>query len=352
MKGRWLTLPAALVLVGAALSGAAAADGGSGVRGRAAWRGELVPGVVVYAFDSTDGGFQQGAVARSEPTATDGTYSLALPPGGYTLVAASGDDPQPLPPRPGDYYCYYSGSPVVVQDGAWSPVGFNLVKVSTEGRGRGTRAAIQGVVTYRDGPLERLYLYLYRDAGQGFRGPGLSTVPVGSGGRFKVAVSPGAYYVIARKRLRGGMYGPMEIGDYFNYYPGNPVTVEEKEVVTLELETVTRISQLEEGDVALPTIYGTVTGPDDAGLPGIRVMLYSPGEHRGRPLYFSEPTGDDGRFQLPVPVTGSYSVVARETFGGPAAPGERFGLYDSGTPVSVEKGKDVKGLHIVVEVTQ
>jgi hypothetical protein len=48
----------------------------SGVSGRIAWRGELVPGVIVSAYASVDGDFLADPVAVSEPAATDGTYRL------------------------------------------------------------------------------------------------------------------------------------------------------------------------------------------------------------------------------------------------------------------------------------
>ena len=124
------------------------------------------------------------------------------------------------------------------------------------------------------------------------------------------------------------MYGPMEIGDHFNYYPGNPVTVSEGENVHIRLETVTRVSQLEEGEARAPTVQGTVVDPDGNPVSGLRVFAYRPGEVRGRPLYFSEPSGSLGRFSLLVPVSGDFTLVAKERFGGPAAEGEFSGRLE------------------------
>ncbi|MDF1535356.1 MAG: carboxypeptidase-like regulatory domain-containing protein [bacterium] len=308
------------------------------MHGRVAWRGELVEGVVIQAFKDGSGDYMSDPAAVSDPTTTDGTYRLELPPGQYTLVARS-PGVEGRRPGPGDYFCYYSGSPVTVNAGAWTPVGFNLVKVKLEDRQKGDSSRIDGVVTYQDQPLERLYLYLYEKADDAFRGPGLATIPVGSGGRFRASVRPGSYFLIARKRLKGGMYGPMEIGDYFNYYPGNPVVVGESETVNLNLETVTRISQLEEGEPPPPSVRGQIVDP--AGLPvsGVRVLAYLPDETKGRPLYFSAPSGPDGRFTLMIPRPGEYTLVARERFGGPALPDEFSGGQGGGT-VKVRPGEE------------
>ncbi len=324
----------ALVLVLSVPSTAHA--GSSGVFGRVAYRGELVQDVVVWAYEDGSGDYTSGEVARSESTRTDGTYRMQLEPGRYTLVARGYQKGGSGRPVPGDYFCYYSGSPVVVPKDGWIPVGFNLVRVSAEERSRSGKSSIEGVITYRDEPLEKVYLYLYKEPTEGFRGPGLATLPVGSGGRFRASVSPGIYYLIARKRIRGGMYGPMEIGDYFNYYPGNPVVVDHGENVSLVLETVTRISQLEEGENSIPVISGLIMDTGGALVEGVRVFAYPQGTTTGRPLFFSDPSDVDGKFSLPIPSSGSYSLLARQRFGGPAVSGEYYGLFEEGASVQIE----------------
>jgi len=309
--------------------------GDSGIYGRAAWRGELVSGITVFAYNNAKNNFTYDEFSRSEPTATDGTYRMSLPPGRYTLGARSSGTGEDGRPRPGDYYCYYSGSPVVVREGQWAPVGFNLVKYILEERYPDSSTAIEGTITYLDEPLEKLYLDLYTKPSEGFRGPGLAAYPVGAGGRFRINIPPGKYFVIARKRVRGGMYGPMEIGDYFNYYPGNPIVIEKGENVRLTIETVTRLSQLEEGLSSIPAINGRVAEPSGQPVKGVRVFAYGSGKTTGRPDYFSEPTDEGGRFSLSIPEPGDYSLVAREKFGGPAGPGEYNGVYLDGNTVAV-----------------
>ena len=344
---RWRSAVLACVLM--AVSPAAGHADGSGIYGRAAWRGELVAGVVVMAYADGSTNYTSGETARSEPTGVDGTYRLALPSGSYTFVARKFADPLSHRPQEGDFYCFYSGSPVIVPPDGWVPVGFNMVRFSPERRGESDRTLLEGVVTFRDEPLERLYLYIYRDPSEGFRGPGLATIPVGSGGRFRTAVTPGSYFVIARKRARGGMYGPMEIGDYFNYYPGNPVVAGEGERVEMVIETVTRISQLEEGH-QVPAVAGKIVDGSGKPVAGVRVFAYPPGEVKGRPLYFSEASDEDGRFHLPLPEPGSYSLAARQRFGGPAVSGEYHGLYREGAPTTLGKGgSDVEITVTVIE---
>ncbi len=347
MRSSLRTWMVTILLLALALPAAVLADG-SGIYGRAAWRGELVPGVVVTAYADGSTRYLSGGVARSEPTGVDGIYRLSLPPGRYTLVARKFGDPGTERPQAGDYYCYYSGSPVVVPADSWVPVGFNMVRFSQEMREASDRTLIEGMITFGDEPLEKLYLYIYTEPTEGFRGPGTATIPVGSGGRFRAVVKPGSYFLIARKRVRGGMYGPMEIGDYFNFYPGNPVVIGDGERVELTLETVTRISQLEEEN-PLPALEGRIVDGSGEPVAGVRVFAFPPGQVKGRPLYFSGPSGKDGRFRLLLPESGPFSLAARQRFGGPVSTGEYNGLYRDGAPATMGEDDLNREVTLIVE---
>ena len=71
----------------------------TGVVGRVSWRGEVVPGLKVRAYAQIVDIASDKTVAISSATAADGTFMLALPPGGYYLTARSFD----ARPRPGDF---------------------------------------------------------------------------------------------------------------------------------------------------------------------------------------------------------------------------------------------------------
>nr|NIS40271.1 carboxypeptidase regulatory-like domain-containing protein [Desulfuromonadales bacterium] len=305
-----------LLLAGQALAA-------SGIKGRVAWRGELVPEVRIRAYEAIADIAAGAPVAVSPPTAQDGTYRFDLAPGSYYLTARDYEGE----PEPGRHFCYYSGAPVQVTEGSYTNVGFNLVRIPDEAPPQDGATAIRGEITYRDEPLERVYLYVYRDPSGGFKGPGYQIVPVEKG-RFRLRLPPGEYYLLARKRQKGGRYGPIEIGDYFNYYYGNPVTVEDGETRTVRIETITRLSMLEQDDDAgsLRGVRGTIIGPAGKPAAGVRVFAYRGTAMTGTPKHFSDPSGADGQFDLPLPA-GTFYLLARESFGGPAAPGERYGKY-------------------------
>ncbi len=310
----------------------------SGVKGRVAWRGELIPEVRVRAYRSITDIVSDRVAAVSAPTAQDGTYRLELPAGRYYLTARNYD----ADPRPGDYFCYYSGAPVVVPSQGFRQVGFNLIRLpQEEAAKKSKRSGIWGEISYQDQPLERTYLYVYKKTDSDFKGPAWFIQPVEKG-RFRMSLPPGDYWLLARKRLKGGQYGPIEIGDYFNFYHGNPVHVEKGELKNIQLETITRLSMLEEDpDLVFSGITGTVVGPDGKPADGLRVFAYRSLTMTGTPAYISAASAEDGSFSLSIPETGTYWLLARELIGGPASSGELYGRLqtpgDKGVSLSAKQ---------------
>ena len=312
---------------------ATCAWGGSGIKGRAAWRGELVPGITVRAYQSIPDIAAGKSVAEAAPVGLDGTYQLELPPGSYYLTARDGSGPL----RPGNYFCYYSGAPVQVNAASYRNVGFNLVRVPEEAAAeQAPRSGIRGEITFQGAPLERAYLYVYQDADKGFKGPGYLIQPVEKG-TFRLNLPPGKYWLLARKRLRGGQFGPIETGDYFNYYHGNPVTIAAGEVREVKIETITRLSMLED-DPNAPFVGVRGKIVDAAGKPAARlhVFAYRSPEMTGTPEFFSAPTGSDGRFELALPEGGSFHLLARQEFGGPAGERELYGRHGAAVRIDAK----------------
>lgn len=320
----------------------------TGVKGRVAWRGELVPGVKVRAYRSLADLAGERAVAVSAATALDGTYTLELPPGEYYLTARDYDGR----PEPGRHFCYYSGSPVRVAEGGHTNVGFNLIRLPEEAPPAPAAASgIQGEITFQGEPLERSYLYVYKAPVDGFKGPGYFIQPVEKG-RFRLRLPPGEYYLLARKRAKGGQFGPIEIGDYFNYYHGNPVRIEAGKVREVKIETITRLSMLEEGEApAFHGIRGSVVGPAGRPAAGLYVFAYRDPAMTGAPDFFSAPTAKDGTFELPLAGAGDYFLLARQSFGGPAAEDELYGRFgdEKGRAVSLGPGEKVREVIIHVD---
>lgn len=325
----------------------------TGVEGVTAFRGDFVEGARVLAFSHAGPAADARPVAVAEPSDSDGRYSLPLPPGRYYLAAVRSESP-PWPPsyRPGDLFCYYLGNPILVKEGRMTRVGFNMVRIQEEGEpAPGERSGVAGKVLFEDKPLGRSYVYVYRDSSTNFRGMGIAALPSNADGEFRLKLSPGTYYLLARKRKAGGMYGPPQKDDYIGYYHGNPLEIRKGEFRHVTLDTTTRIDLLEEvwftEGKSAGWFRGRVVDAQGEAVPGLYVFFYAAPERDGTPAFMAGPTDSDGFFRARS-VPGRYRLVARGTVGGPPVAGEWYGTYrDKGGGEEVEASSE-KEVRIVV----
>lgn len=325
-----------------------AAHAASGLKGRVAWRGDLCAGVRVRAYHSVADIAAEKAVAVSAPTKADGNYQLELPAGSYYLTARDFEGP----PLPGKLFCYFSGAPAQVRAGTFTNVGFNMILIPGEAPPAATNGSgIVGEITYQGKKLDRCYLYIYKDGKDGFKGPGYVIQPVEKG-TFRLRLPPGSYYLLARKRLQGGQFGPIETGDHFNFYYGNPVHIEAGQTREIKLETITKLSLFAtDEEIAFRGIRGIITGPEGKPAKGLHVFAYLDSAMTGTPDFFSAATAANGQFELALPEgDGPYYLLAREAFGGPAAADELYGKYEGreGHAISLSGSNEVREIKIRV----
>jgi hypothetical protein len=317
----------------------------TGVRGRVALKGEVVPGVVVLAYRDFDSGLQSAPEAISSGTNAEGIYELPLPAGSWFLVAAKTESPGLAGLREGDLFCFYGGNPVRVEPGRSTNVGFNLVRVGVDPP-PDAAYGVSGAVFDEDGkPLAGAVVYFYESSADGFKGiPGFFA-RTGEDGTFHARLRKGTFFAVARKRESGDLFGPTQIGDRFAYYVRNPVTLAEGGPTRgIRLDAVRRLSMLEkfEGFPAADRgIAVRVRIVDGSGKPvaGVRALAYKGSGMTGHPEYVSGKTGDDGIAELTVAVEGVYHLLARENLGGPAE-GELYGKYGGTKDHSVNIARD------------
>jgi hypothetical protein len=305
--------------------------------------GSAVEAATVTGMVTRNGAAVAGAVVRAQraprptpaqedvPSArTDdaGLFSLTLADGTWYLMAGFGS----AAPRAGDEFAFYGGNPVTLKGEQRIDLGFNLVKVPADGSiipGKAT--GVEGRLVYQGKPLGKLYLYVYKDTRDGFRGMGHTVVPIGQEGRFRAGLPPGEYYLIARQRKAGGMLGSLRKGDRVGYYYGNPVVVPANGMRSVEIELTDIVeepaSQAGGGSTAGMGVSGEVRDRTGKGVAGMRLLLYADPGATGKPAFLSAETGSDGRFSIPVDRPGTYYVIARQFPGGAPQEGELTGRW-------------------------
>jgi hypothetical protein len=184
-------------------------------------------------------------------------------------------------------------------------------------------------------PLAEASVHVYRE-GMDLKGPAYATSSAtGPEGDFSIALPPGKYFFVLRKRAQGESVGPVRTGDYHSEVIG-PVTVRSGETLTRDLVAVRKLGETKDLPSTTPApsstgISGVVTDSDGKPVKDARVHAYTYPQMSERPKYVSEATGVDGRYVLFFPEGGTFYLAARNRFGGPPKIGELYGRYDDGT---------------------
>jgi hypothetical protein len=205
-------------------------------------------------------------------------------------------------------------------------------------------------------PLADAYLYAYRE-GMDLRGPAFATSEAsGPEGDFSLALPPGKYLFVLRKRAEGESIGPVATGDWRSEVIG-PITVRGGEEITRDIVAPRKVGETK-GLPALNKlpaqtgISGRVFDSDGKPVQGARIQAYQHSQMSERPKYVSEGSGVDGSYSLFFPEGGTYYIAARNKFGGPPKIGELYGRYDDGTiepsAVYVKDGEILKDVNITM----
>ncbi len=314
--------------------------------GKATVDSDPVAGVVVSAWPLDVLSFTDDAPHNSAPTGADGLFKLDLPAGQYYVIA-----------RGDGLFTYYGRNPLSVPAEGVDTV--NMLMVPTAGAVPKTEpriaGGVMGTVTRNGRPVAGASVSVYPDLSSQLKGFGLGmSQPTDEKGFFEVPLEPGTYYLIVRQRQSGSFAGPLQAGDLFGYFPGNPLALKPGEVARVAIpliEVPGKVERFADSLFGNTTISGTIVDTDGTPLEGLRALLYRDSSMLNRPEYVSQPTGKDGAYVISFPKGGTYYLAARNVLGGTPAPGELYGRYagTSDGSIYVRTGKNLKGVSITVE---
>ena len=356
-------LYAAIILSALCLSPLAstahAAGNTSSVSGRVVYMGEPLEGALVYAYKEPDRLFLKPAEATPQASDKDGRFTIALPKGNYFIAAMKKMGPGKADaPEGGDLYSFYGGNPVFADPARQADITLNMVEkpeAAPDAETGGDKGGVEGAVTFNGAPLDGVVLYVYLDTKDLFRGMGYyMSPPTGVDGAYKMKMSEGTYYILARKRMGGMLAGPLHEGDYFGYLDINPVVVHKGRTVHADIPLVKKVEKAAPGGQGRSLLRGVIKDGSGRPVSGMYACIYRGKDMLNRPAYISRPTGPDGVFELEVPVGGLYYLAARNAIGGPLDPGQLWGRYDGSVDhsVVVETGNTVEGLQVTVDTVE
>lgn len=224
------------------------------------------------------------------------------------------------------------------------------------GKDQGGTAGVATLKGRALSPIPEAVVYAYRE-GMDLRGPAfVASQPAAEDGSFSLALPPGKYFLVLRKRAEGEVVGPVETGDYRSEVIG-PITVRGGQVIDQDIFAAPKVGETKGIETlrkvpAKTGIGGKIVDSDGKPVKGARVHAYQHSQMSERPKYVSEESGADGSYALFFPEGGTYYLAARNRFGGPPKIGEYYGRYDDGTvepsAIHVQDGKFLENVDIVV----
>ncbi len=341
------------VLLLAVLSGCAGARAippAPALSGRVTFRGAPVAGAVVTLYDRY-GSADSRAIAAAR-CGDDGGFRIDVPPGTYFIAAEGAFEGTAV-------FAFSGRNPVRIESGErW--LGMKTVPKEEAASSPGPPergAVVEGAVLSGGVPVEGATVIVYASADSQFKGMGIAmSPPTGADGTFAIENLPeSSYFLVARRRAGGEMTGPLEKGDLYGYYSGNPVYARGGRVTRVRIETVEKEKPLSYAEVTAGTetvLRGRVVDRSGAPQAGVYAFVYDDRVFgHQRPFGHSGRTGPDGTFAIYLDRPGTFYLGARENFGNSPRPGERFGFYE-GTPdhaIEAVPGRTADGLVIVVD---
>ena len=181
-------------------------------------------------------------------------------------------------------------------------------------------------------PLEGTTLYVYKK-GMDLYGPAFAASRLtDADGSFELALPPGEYVVVARKRKNGELSGPVLAGDNRSEFINLTVIGEQRDLTILAPFKVGDNRRLTDDVPATQTgLSGRILDSDGNPVEGARIHVYDHVQMSERPKFVSEQSAPDGSYLIYLPKGGTYYLAARDKFGGPPKLGDLYGRYDQGT---------------------
>ncbi|MDD5773543.1 MAG: carboxypeptidase-like regulatory domain-containing protein [bacterium] len=323
-----------------------------GIKGTVTFQGKPTDWAFVYLYTDEDTNYKKQYASISEATRRDGQYTISPKPGKYFILARKRWNYASTGPlRVGDYQVLHNQNPITVEENKWLEINLDLEEIKSESSVNSPKnTGIKGKIVSKDTDMEGTFLYAYINNDTDLRGPSYyALIKPDKSGIFTLDLPEGKYYITVRKRLNKDKFGGLKTGDLNTDYQNNPVEVKINNYTNLEdivlgkIDPV-KLKSIESGEIKAKTqtiIRGTIK--DSSGQPkeGVYAFVYQDSQMIGKPLYRSVVTGKNGNYELFLSRGGNYYVGARNTFGGPLAPGDLVGAYD-GTPEHILTIKDAE----------
>ncbi|MFC1855947.1 hypothetical protein ACFL2A_05340 [Thermodesulfobacteriota bacterium] len=175
-------------------------------------------------------------------------------------------------------------------------------------RGSEKETKIKGMVHYNGTGLSSATIEIYLKSGRDKSIPPFVSAESDASGSFTIALPPGKYFIIGKKRFMEGGITKMLVGDY----PKNPVIVEKNQTVEVSAFSLFNMGEDKRLDIEGSGFIGKATS-DEASLEGTFVYVYpeSNSSMLGPSYVVANEIEKDGTLKVNL-LPGKYNVALRK----------------------------------------
>ncbi len=183
--------------------------------------------------------------------------------------------------------------------------------------------------------------------------------PLDMEGKFSIDVPEGTYYLTAAQKDPDGEMGPPKVIEYHYFHgdaEGNPLPLIVTSGDKLNLGVLTGVfvwrPDMNKRGKGVTAVEGIVADIEGKPVEGALVFAYLSKEISGRPVFISERTDKNGKYQLRVHDGGTFYLKVRSVYGGGAPEeGEFLNITGEFKPfwVTVKKDQKLQGINLQVK---
>ncbi|MEW6087689.1 MAG: hypothetical protein AB1498_05240 [bacterium] len=194
---------------------------------------------------------------------------------------------------------------------------------------------------------ENAFVYLYKDITDHPDKPFLVSNPTDKDGYCQEEVEPGRYFIITIKRKTGLQNGPVENGDYFSYFGGNPIDVLKGKITNLNLilgrKIVPSNKIIEAEDKNKSGIKGKILFKNEP-VSHAYAYVFKTTDHyfKSQPNYLSSQTDKDGNFTIELP-EGIYYLFAKKKLFPQVKKGAPTRIHESAPAAETRENEEFAG---------
>lgn len=268
-------------------------------------------------------------------TDKDGKTNVSLPDGTYYFFAEKKDNSS-------YFFGFFGLNPVFITEK--KIINISLISFPEMFIEKSKKKGLSGTVTFFGKPVEDVGVYIYLDLSSELKGPPYFFTKTDENGKFHIDLDEGSFYILFKKKKF--LFGPPEPGDYVSFFPYFPIIFNKNHGYNLRVELLEVPKRIKDSFEKLVRVYGTVKDKEGKPLKNVYVVAYDRDELLGKPKYVSQPTDEEGNYNIYLKDMGKFYIAVRKSLGDTPASLDEMYVYGE---IEIERFNAEKKIDIIFD---